>query len=27
MKTISGFILSNVLGWKIVGGFPQIKKV
>jgi len=26
MKTISGFILSNVLGWKIVGGFPQIKK-
>lgn len=26
MKTISGFLLSNVLGWKIVGGFPHIKK-
>lgn len=26
MKTVSGYILSNVLGWKIIGKFPDIKK-
>lgn len=26
MKAISKFILINVLGWKIKGGFPDIKK-
>ncbi len=26
MKTISGFILTKVLGWKITGNFPVIKK-
>ena len=26
MKTISGHILTTVLGWKITGEFPQIKK-
>lgn len=26
MKTISGYILSNILGWKITGEFPDIKK-
>lgn len=26
MKTISGFILTNVLGWDIIGEFLDIKK-
>jgi len=26
MKTISGYILVNILGWKIIGDFPDIKK-
>lgn len=26
MRTISGFILANILGWKIVGEFPDVKK-
>jgi 1-acyl-sn-glycerol-3-phosphate acyltransferase len=26
MKTISGYILSNILGWKIIGNFPNIRK-
>ncbi|MHB9142364.1 MAG: 1-acyl-sn-glycerol-3-phosphate acyltransferase [Paludibacter sp.] len=26
MKTISGYILTNMLGWKIVGEFPEVKK-
>jgi 1-acyl-sn-glycerol-3-phosphate acyltransferase len=26
MKTIFGFILVNILGWKIVGEFPNVKK-
>lgn len=26
MKKISGYILSNLLGWKIIGEFPDIKK-
>jgi len=26
LKTISGYILKNVLGWKIIGEFPDIKK-
>jgi 1-acyl-sn-glycerol-3-phosphate acyltransferase len=26
MKTMSGFILTKVLGWKIIGEFPDIKK-
>jgi len=26
MRTISGFILTNILGWKIIGKFPDIKK-
>ena len=26
MKTISGYILTKVLGWKIVGDFPTLNK-
>jgi len=26
MKTISGFVLTNILGWRISGEFPAIKK-
>ena len=26
MRTISGYILTNVLGWKIKGEFPDVKK-
>lgn len=26
MKTFSGFILCNILGWKLIGDFPNIKK-
>ncbi|MDO9155084.1 MAG: 1-acyl-sn-glycerol-3-phosphate acyltransferase [Paludibacter sp.] len=26
MKTISGYILTNILGWKIIGEFPDVKK-
>lgn len=26
MKTISGFILKDILGWKIKGDFPHLKK-
>jgi len=26
MKTISGFVLLNILGWKINGEFPDVKK-
>lgn len=26
MKTISGYILANILGWKIKGEFPDVKK-
>jgi len=26
MKTISGFILATILGWKIIGEFPNFKK-
>ncbi len=26
MKTISGYVLSNILGWKINGEFPDVKK-
>jgi 1-acyl-sn-glycerol-3-phosphate acyltransferase len=26
MRTLSGFIFSNLLGWKITGRFPDIKK-
>jgi len=26
MRTISGYILKNVLGWKIKGEFPDVKK-
>ena len=26
MRTISGFIYSSILGWKINGKFPDIKK-
>jgi hypothetical protein len=26
MKSISGFMLSDVLGWKIKGEFPDVKK-
>ena len=26
MRTVSGYILTNVLGWKIKGEFPDVKK-
>ncbi|MBI5218529.1 MAG: 1-acyl-sn-glycerol-3-phosphate acyltransferase [Bacteroidia bacterium] len=26
MKTISGYILTNILGWEIIGKFPDLKK-
>lgn len=26
MRTVSGYILTTVLGWKITGEFPQLKK-